>query len=172
MRSGSDPRAVTAAATGVLRQVAPEVPPRFRTFGQIVATSLGTRQFNLTLVAVFASTALLLAVAGIYSVMAYTVTRRRREIGVRMALGASPRQVVGAILEHGLATTAAGLAAGVLAALALTRVLRSLLFEVTPTDPVTFAAVTAVLAGVAALACYAPASRASRVDPVVALRDE
>jgi ABC-type antimicrobial peptide transport system permease subunit len=121
---------------------------------------------------VFAATALLLAVAGIYSVMAYTVTRRRREIGVRMALGASPRQVVGAILGHGLATTAAGIVAGVLAALALTRVLRSLPFEVTPTDPVAFAAVTAVLAGVAALACYATASRASRVDPVEALRQE
>ena len=104
--------------------------------------------------------------------MAYTVTRRRREIGVRMALGASPRQVVRGMLWHGLATTAAGLATGVLAALALTRTLRSLLFEVTPTDPVTFAAVTAVLAGVAALACYAPASRASRVDPVEALRQE
>ena len=172
MRSGADPRAVTAAATAVLRQVAPDVPPRFRTFGQIVAASLGERRFNLTLVAVFASTAMLLAVAGIYSVMVYTVTRRRREIGVRMALGASPRQVVGAILGHGLATTGAGIAAGALAAVALTRVLRSLLFDVTPTDPVTFAVVTAALAGVAALACYAPASRAARVDPVEALRQE
>jgi putative ABC transport system permease protein len=172
MRSGVDTRAVTAAAAAVLRQVAPDVPPRFRTFDEIVAASLGTRRFNLTLVAAFACTALLLAVAGIYSVMAYTVTRRRREIGVRMALGASPRQVVGGILGQGLATTVAGLAAGVLGALALTRALRSLLFEVTPTDPVAFAAVTAVLAGVAALACYAPASRASRVDPVETLRQE
>jgi putative ABC transport system permease protein len=172
MRTGGDPRSVVTAATAVLHQVAPDVPPRFRTLGEIVASSLGARRFNLTLVAVFACTALALAVAGIYSVMAYTVTRRRREIGVRIALGASPRQVVGGILRHGLATTAFGLAAGVLAALALTRALRSLLFEVTPTDPLAFAAVTAVLAGVAALACYAPASRASRVDPVEALRQE
>jgi putative ABC transport system permease protein len=172
MRSGGDPQAMTGAATAVLRQLAPDVPPRFRTFDEIVAASLGARHFNLTLVAVFASTALLLAVAGIYSVMAYTVTRRRREIGVRMALGASPGRVVRGIIGHGLATTAAGLATGVLAALALTRTLRSLLFDVTPTDPVAFAAVTAVLAGVAALACYAPASRASRVEPVEALRQE
>ena len=172
MRTGADPRAITTAARAVLRQVAPDVPPRFRTLAQIVAVSLGARHFNLTLVGVFSVTALLLAMAGIYSVMAYDVIERRREIGVRMALGGSPRQVVGRVLRQGLATTAIGVATGVVAALGLTRTFQSLLFEVTPTDPVAFAAVIGVLAAVATLACYAPASRASRVDPIEALRQD
>jgi len=91
---------------------------------------------------------------------------------VRMALGGSPRQVVGRVLRQGLATTAIGVATGVVAALGLTRTFQSLLFEVTPTDPVAFAAVIGVLAAVATLACYAPASRASRVDPIEALRQD
>jgi predicted permease len=172
IRSGADARATIAAARGVLKQVAPDVPPRFRTFAQIYSAALGARYFNLTLVAAFAGTALALAVAGIYGVMAYSVTRRRREIGVRVALGASPGDVRWMILGQGLATTAAGVAAGLLGALGLTRTLESLLFGVTPTDPLTFAAVIAVLAAVAALACYMPARRATRADPVEALRQE
>jgi len=172
MRSSGDPRAMTAAARTVLRQIAPDVPPRFRTFDQILAASLGARNFNLALVGVFAATALLLAVAGIYGVMSYSVTQRRREIGVRMALGARPGQVVMRIVRQGLVTTAAGIAAGLLAALLLTGTLRALLFEVTPTDPFTFAAVIATLSAVSALACYAPARRAARVDPVTALRQD
>ena len=108
MRSSADPRAVTAAARGVLRDLAPDVPPRFRTFDQIYAASLGSRRFNLILVGVFAGTALILAIGGIYGVMAYNVTRRRREIGVRIALGASSRDVMRAILGQGLATIAIG----------------------------------------------------------------
>jgi putative ABC transport system permease protein len=172
IRSGADPRATIAAARGVLGQVAPEVPPRFRTFAQIYSAALGARYFNLTLVAAFAGTALVLAAAGIYGVMAYGVTRRRREIGVRVALGASPGNVRRMILGQGLSTTAAGAAAGLLGALALTRTLESLLFGVTPTDPLTFAVVIAVLAGVAALACDVPARRATRADPVEALRQD
>ena len=172
MRSSADPRAMTAAARAVLHQVAPDVAPRFRTFAQIVAASLGARQFNLTLVGAFAVTALLLAVAGIYGVMAYSVTQRRREIGVRVALGASSRQVVGSILGQGIVTTAVGVTVGVVAALGLMRTLQTLLFEITPTDPVTFAAVIALLVAVATLACYAPARRAARVDPIESLRQE
>ena len=172
MRTSADPRAVTAAARGVLKAVAPDVPPRFRTFTQIYAASLGARQFNLTLVSVFAATALLLAVAGIYGVMAYTVTQRRREIGVRVALGATPGQVFRIILGQGLSTTTLGVAVGVVAALGFTRTLETLLFDVKPTDPLTFAAVIALLVGVATLACYLPARRATRADPMEALRQE
>ncbi len=172
MRSSADPRAITAAARRVLKDVAPDVPPRFRTFTQIYAASLGARQFNLTLVSVFAATALILAVAGIYGVMAYTVTQRRREIGVRVALGASPGQVFRIILGQGLSTTTLGVAVGVVAALGLTRTLETLLFDIKPTDPLTFAAVIALLVGVATLACYLPARRATRADPMEAVRQE
>jgi ABC-type antimicrobial peptide transport system permease subunit len=172
MRSSADLRAVTSGARGVLKAVAPDVPPRFRTFTQIYAASLGARQFNLTLVGVFAATALLLAVAGIYGVMAYSVTQRRREIGVRVALGATPGRVFGIILGQGLFTTATGITIGVVAALGLTRTLETLLFDVKSTDPMTFAGVVALLVGVAMLACYVPARRATRADPMEALRQE
>jgi putative ABC transport system permease protein len=172
MRSSADPRAITTGARDVLKAVAPDVPPRFRTFTQIYAASLGARQFNLTLVGVFAATALLLAVAGIYGVMAYSVTQRRREIGVRVALGATPGRVFRTILGQGLFTTAVGVTIGVLAALGLTRTLETLLFDVKPTDPATFAGVVAILVGVAVLACYVPARRATRADPMDALRQE
>jgi predicted permease len=172
IRSNADSRAITTAARNVLHDLAPDVPPRFRTFTEIYAASLGARHFNLTLVAVFAATALLLAVAGIYGVMAYNVTRRRREIGVRIALGASPHQVVTVILGQGLRTIALGIVAGVAGAWLFTRLARALLFDVTPTDPLSFGAVIVLLAAVAALACYLPARRGTRVNPVEALRQE
>ena len=172
MRSAADPRSIISAARGVLREVAPDVPPRFRTFAQIYAASLGARRFNLTLVAVFAGTALALAIAGIYGVMSYTVTQRRQEIGVRVALGATPGQVFRIILGQGLTTTAIGVALGIVAALGLTRTIESLLFGVTPTDPAALAGVIAVLAAVATVACYLPARRATDADPMDALRQE
>jgi ABC-type antimicrobial peptide transport system permease subunit len=172
MRSSADPRGITPAARSVLRDVAPDVPPRFRTFEQIYSASLGARRFNLTLVGVFAGTALLLAVAGIYGVMTYTVTQRRKEIGVRVALGATPGQVFRIILGQGLLTTGIGAFAGIIGALALTRTIESLLFGVTATDPVTFVSVIALLAAVATLACYLPARRATEADPMEALRQE
>ncbi len=172
IKAGGDRAPVIAAARGVLRELAPEVPPRFRTFEQIYSAALGGRYFNLALVGGFAGTALILAVAGIYGVMAYSVTRRRREIGVRVALGASPGHVRRLVLRQGLATTAAGVACGLVGAFALTRTLESLLFGVTPTDPATFALVIAVLGGAALVACYVPARRATQADPVVAMREE
>lgn len=172
MRSSADPRAITSAARSVLHDLAPDVPPRFRTFTQIYATTLGARRFNLTLVGAFAATALILAVAGIYGVMAYSVTRRRREIGVRIALGATPGAVMRSVLGHGLVTIAVGVVAGTLGAMALTRGLQSLLFGVTPTDPIAFGGVALLLVVVAALACYLPARRGARVNPVEALRQE
>lgn len=172
LRSSADLRAVTAAARGVLRDLAPDVPPRLRTFDQIYAASLGSRRFNLILVGAFAGTALILAIGGIYGVMAYNVTRRRREIGVRIALGASSRDVMRAILGQGLATIAIGVGAGTLGAIGLTRGLQAMLFGVTPNDPLTFAAVVILLAGVGSLACWVPARRGIRVDPVEALRGQ
>jgi putative ABC transport system permease protein len=172
MRTDADPRAIITAARAATRQVAPDVPPRFRTFAEIYSASLGARHFNLTLVAVFAGTALALAIAGIYGVMTYSVTQRRKEIGVRVALGASPGQVFRIILGQGLLTTAIGVALGVIAALGLSRTIESLLFGVRPADPVAFAAVTLVLVAVATLACYLPARRATDADPMDALRQE
>ena len=172
MRSTADPRTITAAAREVLHQVAPTVPPRFRTFSDIYSASLGARTFNLTLVTVFAGTALVLAIAGVYGVMAYNVSRRRREIGVRIALGATPRHVRRIVIEQGLLTTLAGIAVGAVAALALSRTLTSLLFDIRPTDPVTFAGVALLLAAIGLLASYVPARRATRVDPIETLRQE
>jgi predicted permease len=172
MRANTDPSSVFSAARGIMRELAPDVPPRFRTFSQVYSASLGSRRFNLTLVGVFAGTALLLAMAGIYGVIAYSVTRRTREIGVRMALGASPTNVLSMVLGQGMRTAAIGVVIGIAGSLMLTRTMRSLLFGVTATDPLTFAAVALTLAAVALLACYLPARRATRVDPMVALRHE
>jgi predicted permease len=172
VRTAGDPDAMTAAARGILRELAPDVPPRFRTLARIVSETQGGRDFDLTLVGAFALAALLLAVAGIYGVTAYGVAQRTREIGVRIALGARGADVLGMIVGQGLRTTLVGVGVGLAGALALTRLIQSLLFGVTATDPLTFAGVTFLLAAVAALACYVPARRATRVDPMVALRQE
>jgi len=137
----------------------------------LVSASLGAQRFNMTLLGVFAGVALLLAAVGIYGVMAHRVGERTREIGVYIALGAQRSDVLRLVLGDGARLAVAGIGLGLLGALALTRVLRSLLFEVAPTDPGTFASVVGLLVGVAAIACYLPARRAVKVDPVTALRD-
>ena len=152
--------------------VAPDLAPRFQAFQDVFSASLATRRFNLTLVGVFAATALLLAVAGIYGVMAYSVARRTHELGVRMALGASAPHVLRLVLRQGMLTTAVGLAIGITGALVLTRGMQSLLFDVSPTDPLTLFAVALLLGLAALLASYLPARRATKVDPIVALRHE
>jgi predicted permease len=172
MRAGAGPAAILPAARDVVRTLDPDVPPGFSTFSQIFSASLDTRRFNLILIAVFACTALLLAMAGIYGVTAYSVARRTREIGVRMALGASAGSVLRLVLSQGMLTAAIGVAAGVAGSFALTRTMQSLLFGVSATDPLTFAGVALLLALVAFLASYLPARRATRVDPTVALRYE
>ena len=142
------------------------------TMGQVVAKSMGERRFTMLLFTVFAVIALALAAIGLYGVLAYSVSRRTNEIGLRIAIGAQRKDIFRLVVGQGLFLTALGIAIGVAAALGLTRFLASQLFGVTPTDPVTFAGVPALLAAVALLACYLPARRATRVDPMVALRYE
>jgi putative ABC transport system permease protein len=172
IRTTTDPAAVVPAARQILRGLAPDVPPKFSTFDQVLASSLQSRRFNLTLVAVFAATALILAAAGVFGVMAYSVERRTREIGVRVALGATRRRVLSLVLGQALLTATIGVAAGLLGSLALTRLVRSLLFGVSATDPATFGAVALLLTAVALAASIIPACRAMKVDPTVALRYE
>jgi len=172
MLSDADTRLVTASARGILQELDPEVPSKFRTLAQVYAASLGSRRFNVLLLGFFAITALLLATAGVFGVMAYSVSRRTREIGVRVALGASAGNVLRLILGQGSRTIFIGVAIGIAGSLVLTRAVASLLFGVTATDPLTFGAVTLLLVGTALLACYVPALRATKVDPMVALRHE
>ena len=172
MLSDADMRSVASAARGILQNLNPEVAAKFQTFSQVYSTSLGSRRFNVILIGFFGITALLLATAGVFGVMAYSVSRRTREIGVRVALGAAPGGILRMILGQGLRTIFIGVAIGVTASLALTRTVQSLLFGVTATDPVTLGGVTLLLVGAALLACYIPARRATKVDPMVALRHE
>jgi predicted permease len=172
MHSDMDTAQLTSAARAIVHEEVPDTAPRFRTFQQIYSTSLGSRRFNLTLVGVFALTALLLAVGGVYGVVAYNVAQRTQEIGVRMALGARNADVLGLILQQGMTTTLIGVAIGIVGSFVIARAIQSLLYGVTPTDPLTFAGVALLLVCVAGLACYVPARRATEVDPMVALRSD
>jgi putative ABC transport system permease protein len=168
----ADTRSVTSAAREILRDIGPEIPVTFRTFSQVYSASLGSRSFTVILIGFFGVVALLLATIGVFGVMAQSVNRRTREIGVRVALGASTGDVLRMVLGQGLRTILVGVGVGIAGALALTRSVESLLFGVTSTDPLTFGAGTLLLVGAALLACYLPARRATRVDPMVALRYE
>ena len=172
MLAPGKPDAVFSSAREIVRSLDPDVPPRFSTFSNTFAASLGARRFSLLLVGIFSATALLLAIAGIYGVTAYTVAQRTREIGVRMALGASRGTVLGMVLKRGVITGVLGVGAGILGSLALTRWLQSQLFGVSATDPATFAGVALILILVSLAACWIPGRRAARVDPMVALRYE
>jgi putative ABC transport system permease protein len=143
-----------------------------RTLDEVVSGALAERRFTMLLLALFAATALALSAIGIYGVMAYFVTQRTHEIGIRMALGASRRDVLSMVLGQGVRLAAAGVAAGVIGALLVTRAIAALLFMVGPRDPWTIASLSATLSAVALLACYIPARRATRVDPIRALRYE
>ena len=140
-----------------------------RTYQDVVASSLGTRRVSMQLFTVFAGAALLLAAVGIYGVIAYSVTQRTQEIGIRMALGAQARDVLTLVLRQGMTLTAIGIVVGLAGAFALTRLLSSLLFNVNAADPLTFAGIALLLALVALLACYLPARRAAKLDPMIAL---
>jgi len=172
MLSDADTRLVSSAARGILRDLNPEIPAKFQTFQQVYSASLGSRKFNVILIGFFGVTALLLAAAGVFGVMAYSVSRRTREFGVRVALGATSSDVLRMVLGQGMRTILIGVAIGIVGSFALTRAVASMLFGVTATDPFTFGGVTLLLIAVALLACYIPARRATKVDPIVALRDE
>ena len=143
-----------------------------RTMDEMLDRAVADRSQQMTLLGCFAALALLLASIGLYGVLSYAVQQRSREIGLRMALGATARGVVGMVVGRGLALTGTGLAIGLGAAAAATKAMKSMLFGVQPLDPGTFMSVSALLCGIAALACWIPARRASRVDPIVVLRDE
>jgi len=143
-----------------------------RTMDQVLAAAISRERFQMLLLGLFAALALVLACVGLYGVISYGVAQRTHEIGVRMALGAQPRDVLRLVIRQGMVLTLAGLLIGTAGALAATRVMTELLYGVMPTDAITFISVGALLVLVALLACYVPARRATKVDPLIALRYE
>src|SRR5262245_21032170 len=173
IRTRGDAAAITPAARNVIRALDPDQPiADVRTMESLIGTSVARARFSALLLTIFAVVALLLASVGIYGVMAYSVAQRTHEIGLRMALGARRRDVLKLVVRRGMNLALCGVAIGVAASFALTRLMETLLFNVSATDPLTFAAIPLLLIFVAALACLIPARRASKVDPMVALRYE
>ena len=170
IRTAGDPAAFATTLRREVQALDKDQPIyNVRTMDDVVANSLGTRRVSMQLFAVFAIAALLLAALGIYGVMAYTVTQRTQEIGIRMALGAQRSDVLGLVVRQGMTLAAIGVVAGLAGAFSLTRVMASLLFNVRPDDPTTYLAISFLLIVVAFLACYLPARRAAKLDPVIAL---
>ena len=173
VRTGSDPANLVSAVRSAITDVNREAPiTRIRPMTQAVEDSMGSSRFNMILMTIFAGVALVMASIGLYGVISYSVSQRTHEIGIRMALGASRQSVLGLVLRNGMTLALIGVGFGVGAALGLTRLIASLLFGVSPTDPFTFIAISLLLTGVALLACFVPAHRATRVDPMIALRYE
>ena len=173
VRTKGDPAALAGAVRRTIASVDPEQPvSAVRTMDEILDRDVEDRTQQMTLLGAFAGLALLLASIGLYGVLSYAVTQRSREIGLRMALGATARSVMGMVVGRGLALTGVGLAIGVALALAATRFMKTMLYGVDAFDPATFVAVPALLGAIAALACWLPARRASRLDPIVVLREE
>ena len=171
IQGDAPPEAIIPAARRIVAELRPDVPPRFRTIQTVVSQSVADRRFVLLLVGVFGAAAMLLATLGVYSVIAYVVTQRRQEIGVRVALGAQSADVLRMVLRQGFVLAAAGIAIGTVAAVLVGRLLSRFLFGITPYDPVAFGAVILTLAVVALVASFVPALRATRVDPMTALRN-
>jgi predicted permease len=173
VRTAGDPTAITGALRKTLADMDPEAPLyEPRTLVELLALDLGRARFQAILLAIFALVALVLTAVGLYGVMAYSVAQRTHEIGVRMALGASRNDVLAMVLRRGVVLTVAGIAAGIVGALALAKVIESLLYQVPPRDPATYVVVVLTLGTVALLASFLPAMRATKVDPMVALRYE
>lgn len=177
VRTRGDPVPMIPALEHAVLAVEPALPiagegAGFSTMDRLLSSSMGARRFNTSLLAVFALVALVLAAIGIYGLMAYAVTQRAQEMGIRMALGARPRDVLSLVVREGMTLAGLGIVLGMGGALAATRLLASLLYGVTPSDPLTFVSVAVLLAAVALLACWLPGRRAARVDPIVVLRAE
>ena len=173
VRTAGDPLHIVESVRAVVRELDPRQPiGNIRTMQQVLDASVARQRFTTTLLAIFSATALLLAVIGLYGVMAYTVAQRTREIGVRVALGAERSHILRTVIGQGMAYVLGGVVVGLAGAVALGRLMSSLLYGVSPTDPLTYAGVVAVLLTVAVAATWIPARRASRVDPIVALRYE
>jgi len=171
--SQTDPASLTSAVIGQIHSLDPDLAvAHIRTMAQVISSSVAGPRFNTLLLGVFAGVALFLAAIGIYGVMAYAITQQTHEIGIRLALGAQPRNVLQLVLRRGVRLAGVGATFGVAAALALTRLIAGLLYDVSATDPFTFSCVVILLLAIALLACYVPARRAMRVDPMVALRYE
>ena len=173
VRSATSPASMVSAVTNAVQEVNHDIPVRdVFTMDDVVRKSLSQPRFNMLLLGIFAGLAVVLAAVGIYSVLSYSVRQRVPEIGVRLALGARLADVLRLIVMEGMKPALIGVAIGVVAALALGRIVASLIYQVKPSDPLTFVAVAALLAFIALMACVIPAYRASRVDPVIALRNE
>jgi putative ABC transport system permease protein len=173
VRTGIESEALASTVRKELRNVDVDVATAgVKPMHQFLTAAVAARRFNMELIGVFAGTALLLAAAGLYAVIAYLVSQRTREIGIRLAVGATPRHILRLIMGQGMKLTLIGVAIGFVGAIAATRLMRSLLFAVAPTDLMTFAISSIVLIVVALLACFIPARRATKVDPLVALRYE
>jgi predicted permease len=173
IRTTGDPASLTPALRQVVAEMDKDQPLYdVRTMDSLVARSVARQRFSMTLVGVFAVLAMLLSAVGIFSVMSFLVAQRTHEIGIRMALGARPGDILSMVVRHGIVLTLVGVAVGLAASFALTRLMSGLLYEVSATDPVVYGGITALLAAVALAACYIPARRATKVDPLIALRYE
>jgi predicted permease len=171
LKTNADPQTLAVPLAREVRAVDPDQPTYgIRTMEEIVRVATASRRFSTQLLGAFAMLALVLAAVGIYGVMAFMVGQRTREIGIRIALGANPRSVVGLVLGQALTLAAAGVVAGAAAAVLVTRLLSGLLFEVRATDPLTYATIAMLLGTTAAIAAWRPARRAASVDPISALR--
>jgi putative ABC transport system permease protein len=173
VRTTGDPLSLVAAVREQIHAVDPDQPiSNIATMGEVLTERTGARRLGMILLMMFAGLALLLASLGIYGVLSFFVAQQTREIGIRLALGAQLRDILRLVMKKGMGAALLGVAIGLVAAFALTRLMASLLFGVSATDPITFAAIALVLTGIALLACYIPARRATKVDPLVALRYE
>jgi len=173
LRSGANPESLGEAIRHEVQSLDPNIPVfSVRTMDEVIARSMAERRFALQLLGAFATVALLLAAIGIYGVMAYSFSQRTHEIGIRIALGAQRMDILRLVVGEGMRLVLIGLASGLVGAAVLTRFVRTMLFDVSPADPLTFAAISGILAGVAFFACYIPARHATRVEPLVALREE